>query len=94
MELERSLPCSQEPTTCSYPEPDQSSPPPPLSCFFKTYLNIALTSTSAYSNLFFFHLVSQPISRFQYRVEVHVSRLQGVGVIISLDFVTTIMRVG
>jgi hypothetical protein len=28
MEPERSLPCLQQPTTCPYPEPDQSSPCP------------------------------------------------------------------
>jgi hypothetical protein len=31
MEPEGSLPCSQEPTSISYPEPDESSPHPPHS---------------------------------------------------------------
>jgi len=39
MEPESSLPQSQEPATCSYPEPDQSSPCPPSHC------NIIFTST-------------------------------------------------
>jgi len=31
MELEGSLPCSQEPAAFAYPEPHQSSPRPPTS---------------------------------------------------------------
>jgi hypothetical protein len=44
MEPEGSSPYAQEPTTCSYPEPDQSSlgPPPNLS---KIHFNIILPST-------------------------------------------------
>jgi hypothetical protein len=44
MEPECSLHHSQEPTTCPYPTPDQSSPLP-TSRFFKIRLNIILPST-------------------------------------------------
>jgi hypothetical protein len=30
MEPESELPCSQEPSTSPYPEPDKSSPSPPI----------------------------------------------------------------
>jgi hypothetical protein len=43
MEPEGSLPHSQQPATCSYPEPDKSSPCPP-SHFLKMHLNIMLPS--------------------------------------------------
>jgi hypothetical protein len=43
MEPEGSLPCSQQPATCPYPEPDQSSPRRP-SYFLKTHCNIILPS--------------------------------------------------
>jgi hypothetical protein len=42
MEPEGSLPCSQEPSTAPYPEPDQSSP----SYFSKSHFNIILPRTS------------------------------------------------
>ena len=41
MELEGSLPHSQAPTTCPYPEPAQSSPYPPTYHFLKNHLNIS-----------------------------------------------------
>ena len=44
METEVSLPHLQVPATCSYPEPDQSSPCP-SSHFLKVHLNIILPST-------------------------------------------------
>jgi hypothetical protein len=54
MEPEGSLPYTQEPATCPYPEPDESSlrPPPNLS---KIHFNIILPSTpgdvSRYRNI-------------------------------------------
>jgi hypothetical protein len=46
MEPEGSLPHSQVPATCPYPELPQSSPcPPPTSYFFKIHLNIIHPST-------------------------------------------------
>jgi len=44
MEAEGSLPHSQVPATCPYPEPDRSSPCPP-SHFLKIRFNITLPST-------------------------------------------------
>jgi hypothetical protein len=44
MEPEGSLPHSQQPTNCSYPEPDKSSPRPPPHVL-KIYFNIILPST-------------------------------------------------
>ena len=45
MEPEGSLPHSQAPATCSYPEPDPSSPRLLLSHFLKIHFNIILPST-------------------------------------------------
>ena len=42
MEPEGSLPHSQVPATCPYPEPDQSSSPYPQSHFMKIHFNIIL----------------------------------------------------
>jgi hypothetical protein len=44
METEGSLPHSQKPATCPYPEPDWSSPRPP-SHFSKLHFNIILPPT-------------------------------------------------
>ena len=44
MEPEGSLPYSQEPATCLYPEPDLSSPCPQFH-FSKVHFNIILLST-------------------------------------------------
>ena len=42
--------CLQEPTTCPYPEPDQSSPcPPPQSHFLKIHFSIIFPSTPGFS---------------------------------------------
>jgi len=45
METEGSLPFSQVPATCPYPESDQPSPCPPPSYFLKIKLNIILPPT-------------------------------------------------
>jgi hypothetical protein len=45
MEPEGSLPHSQVPATCPYPEPDRSSPTPTPSHVLKIDLNIILPST-------------------------------------------------
>ena len=45
MEPECSLPYSQVPATCPYPEPARSSPSPRTSYFLKIHLNIILPST-------------------------------------------------
>jgi hypothetical protein len=42
MEPEGSLPSSQEPSTCTYPEPDQSSPQRYIQPETKIYLFISL----------------------------------------------------
>jgi hypothetical protein len=50
MEPEGSLPCSQEPSTCPYPEPDESSPyhphliSPTFILILSTYLRLGLPS--------------------------------------------------
>jgi hypothetical protein len=48
MEPESSLPLSQEPAICPYPEQAQSSPCP-LFHFYKIHFNIILPSTSWFS---------------------------------------------
>ena len=54
MQTKSSLPHSQDPATCPYPTPDQSSPcPPPHS--FKIRVNIILPSTPRSSNWFSSH---------------------------------------
>jgi hypothetical protein len=57
MEPQGSLPHSQEPTTCPYPEPRISSPFPPH--FLKIYFNIIHPYTLKFSKLYFY-LVSPP----------------------------------
>ena len=44
MEPEGSLPHSQEPATCHYPDPARSSPYPPTSHLLQIHLNIILSS--------------------------------------------------
>jgi hypothetical protein len=53
MEPEGSLPHSQEPAMCPYPEPDRSSPtpPPPSSHCLKTRSNIILPYMRGFSRL-------------------------------------------
>jgi len=51
MEPEGSLPHSQIPATCPYPEPDRSSPSP-TSYFLKIDLNIILPSTTGSFKLY------------------------------------------
>jgi hypothetical protein len=50
MEHESSLPRSQQPATCPYPEPDQSIPRLPI--IFKKHFNIILPSLPRYSKWF------------------------------------------
>jgi hypothetical protein len=57
MELEISLPHSQAPATCSYPEPDQSSPCP--NTLLITHFNITLTCMPTSSFTFPHHLSFQ-----------------------------------
>ena len=54
METESSLPRLKEPTSCHYPEPDQSSPclSPPVH-FMKTHFNIIFPSTPRSPKWFF-----------------------------------------
>jgi len=59
MESEDSLPCSQQPTTNRYPEPDQSIPTL-LSYFFKIYFNIILPSSSCMPTPFKWFCLSFP----------------------------------
>jgi hypothetical protein len=46
METENSSPCSQQPDTCFYPQPDQSSPCPYPFHFLKIHLNVILYQIS------------------------------------------------
>jgi len=70
MEPEGLLPRLQEPTTCPYPEPDQSSPCPP-SHFLNIYLNIITINVmiSKYNknqtqaNMFINHLPQNSLPR-------------------------------
>ena len=50
MESESSLPLSQQPATCPYPQPDQSSPCP-SSQVLKIHFNIMLPTSPGSSNL-------------------------------------------
>ena len=59
MEPEGSLPNSQQPDTCPYPQPDQSSSRPPIPLFYDPFQH----ETSTYSQFFqvaFFFEVSPP----------------------------------
>jgi hypothetical protein len=47
MEAKGSVPCSQEPSTDPYPEPDQSSPYHPILSLVKIYFNIVHLPTRA-----------------------------------------------
>jgi hypothetical protein len=89
MEPEGSLPHSQVPATCPYPEPAQSSPYP-TSYFFKTHLNITLPSKPGSPQL-------SLSLRFPHQNPVHASplpiRATGPAHRISLDFITR-TRVG
>jgi hypothetical protein len=49
MEPEGSLPNSEVPATCLYPQPDQSSPCHTPSLFLKIHLHIILPSTPGFS---------------------------------------------
>ena len=60
MEPESSLPYSQVPITCPYPEPDQFSPSSLSSLFLKIRLNIILPSTPGSSKWSLFPRVSPP----------------------------------
>ena len=56
MELEGSLPHSKQPATCSYPEPDRSSPSPLNQHFFKIHFNIVLP-WYPHKTLFFYFVI-------------------------------------
>jgi hypothetical protein len=47
MDAEGSLPCSQEPETGQYPEPDESNPYPRTLFFFKTVLKLSAPKSSS-----------------------------------------------
>jgi hypothetical protein len=48
MDLEGLLPCSQQPSTCLYPEPDESSPYHPILITLNIHFNIILPPTSMF----------------------------------------------
>jgi hypothetical protein len=60
MEPEDTSPCSQDPATCPYPEPDRFIPPPSYS--FKVHFNIILLSMPSFPSGLYpsVHQVSLP----------------------------------
>ena len=67
MQPQGSLPHSQVPVTCPYPEPARSSPYPTF-YFLKIYLNIILPSTPGFPKWFL-------SSRFPHQIPVYASPL-------------------
>jgi hypothetical protein len=69
MELDGSLPSSQELSTCTYPEPDQSSPHHPIlplqrwsQCYLTIYVSVFLVVSFILAFVPIYLLVSSPMN--------------------------------
>jgi hypothetical protein len=71
MEQESSIPHTQVPTTCPYPEPDQSSPYP-LSHFLKIHLNFILLYTYGSSKWSLFLRFPHQVSTYSWIKSIDV----------------------
>jgi hypothetical protein len=62
MEPENSLPYAQQPATCPYPEPDQSSPCPPIPLLEDPFWNLRVIFTVHFDS--FSSIISNKFQKF------------------------------